>query len=254
MFLRSLFSKSDSISSPLIITHIKQRHIPCLVPIENIEPDLKKEIAQSQYQVGRAILSNPHSIVLSERCYCDLTPKIYHDAAAKGEPLYRQIQDTFILGFPSSFADMTPLQTDLLIEHGAPKILFDLGLITHVYKTISNAEYEFLVETFRYGKMHDDLLYRQREERAIHWARIASITSGNKNVLLVYGAAHDFEPLIAKYAKQNIAFYKNIYTTKPIADDENKKNIAGIYPTEIKYADELKHPSKADSPPTQRMI
>jgi hypothetical protein len=253
MFLRSLFSKSYSISSPLIITHVKQRHSDHLIPIENIEPDLKKEIAQSQYQVGSAIMSNPHSIVLSERCYYDLTPKIYHDAVTKGEPLYRSIQDTFLIGFPSSFSDMTPLQTNLLIEHGAPKILFYLGLITHVYKTMNNAEYEFLVETFRYGKMHDDLIYRQREEQAIHWARIASITSGNNNVLLVYGAAHDFETVIAKYVKQNITFYKNIYTTKPIADDENKRIIAGIYPSEIIYADELKHPSKTDSPLTQRM-
>lgn len=241
------YKKRNKIS----IMHVQQIHKPRFCKEEDIPKEIE-EVAYSQYHVAKVILENKDAIVLKESLIQDLSPVEFKQASSNimlvpsfmkhifpsGIPsaftdltpfqetkqlssdtisISLFMKRTFPSGIPSAFTDLTPFQKVTLLEFGGTFVLFYLGLLTHVYKTISKDENCYLDARIATGELH--LMMEPRERLAIHWAKQAALKSDKNKILLIYGVVHDFEHLISKLNDPKVVFSKKFLTSMPTIPD-----------------------------------
>lgn len=196
--LSSLFPESA-----VKITHVKQCHI---FP-DATNRQKEEEIAPSQFLVAKTIMKNKDSIVVDEGINEDHTPEHYQQTKSNALSFYHVVRHLFPRGMPDNYSELTAVQKIFLAENGASILLFYFGKISHIYKAHSEIESKENDELYRTGK---DIIFFPREKQAIYWSKKASIQGNNKKILLVYGAAHDFEEAIEKANIPGVIFDTSI--------------------------------------------
>lgn len=197
--VRSLSSRS---SQPVYVTHVQQLHMPR----HNADKDTLEHIAHSQFHVARAIIDHPNAAVVQEDHYTDLTPK--HANENRFVPLTHRL---FPQGLPHKFQELTNTQKEFLAKMQGATTLFYLGKLSHIYKSASEAEAKRINSGIAIGRL--DLIFEAREKLALLWAKKAAADAKKQDVLLVYGAGHDFHSCVDRLKIPSVIFKKSISTT-----------------------------------------
>lgn len=217
-------SKAPKIS----IIHLQQQHQPPFT--KTISPEIQEAVAYSQYHVAMRILEHKKAIVLKESLYEDFNPTIFAELSRKDPQLFSSVKKIFPNGIPSSFDELKPSQKTTFVTHGGSEILFYLGYLTHIYKTSSKEECKLVDDGI--AKKDENLatlMFETREKQALHWAQQAAIESGKTQILLVFGAGHDFTSRISELKDSTIAFEKTIDTTIPRSTRDKRSDPAEPY-------------------------
>ncbi len=203
-------SKNEKIN----ITHIQQMHKPPFV--ENISLSIQEMVAYSQYNVAQYILESKDSIVLMEGLSEDYDSKKF-ESCLENSPTIPYIMGSFPEGIPNSFSELTPVQKELLVSYGAPVILFFLGNLEAVYKTADikqSQSVKSVITSFLKSKtdFEETSFFETVETNALKWAKHAALQTHKNEILLIYGATHDFEKRLSKLNDSNFVFKAKIFT------------------------------------------
>jgi hypothetical protein len=212
-------------STPIFITHLKQIHN--LNGTRFLSHTAYEKIAFSQFGTAQAILQDlkeNKSIVLVEGLNQDLSPLEMSITKAE-EALY-----IFPQGLPKNYLELNDQQKYFLVTVGGAYTLYYLNQLPNIYKTLTPEEDKEIREKLEYENLpkmlskiynpsgnafypeFDILINEKRELAALKLAEKAAIETGNPNVILVFGAAHNFEKRIKFLSNPFIVFNKNIET------------------------------------------
>lgn len=194
------------------ITHVKQTHMPPAgIEVTKTEKD---DVAYSQFNVCRAIIANPDALVVQEGLHENYTPEL----VSKNQNTVRAKQ-VFSNGIPEHYEELNSEQKDYLARRTGPVTLFDLGILSHIYKSIGKVESDQINALIAAG--HFNVIYAARERLAIKYAKEAakSAAEQNVNILLVFGGVHDFASRIQSSADGDNLFYSG-YIETSLHDDE----------------------------------
>jgi hypothetical protein len=175
-------------------------------PLYDGRPDRTEQVARSQHEVATLIQSHPELEIFEEDLFEDLTPEkrqeLLKTPSSRAVASIRLFPD----GIPSDFAALDAAQREHLAREGASKVLFHVGKLPRVRKTISRAEsrridaaiearMDYLGPMARRHPLRDpeltDLIVRQREALA-HAELSLFLGTSDRRTLLVYGAHHQF--------------------------------------------------------------
>jgi len=213
------------------ILHVAQSHgDPVKSFDEHIESDglkvaikLLDKIVQAQLKVVQTIKKYSNIPVVNEGCDRTLSHPLTDDIAIQ---LSDVIKEIFPQGIPEKLDSLTYVQKRLLYDYGAPFLLFMLGQITTLYRSCDEdgelAEAEKHLSSIKNDNYYNkllDILDVPREKEAIQYAieaiyldnnKINTTCLPNRQVLLVYGSAHNFkrhciEPYLSQYGLLDIA-------------------------------------------------
>lgn len=169
------------------------------------KPGLFEEVARSQFLAARYIRANPNMPVLQEGATVDQSSLRDVDIITK---IY------FPNGFPDSYEELTSEQKEHLYEFGAARIMFGLGVIPALYKSIHESVGEAfdkkIEKKLAKGKYYDQIDYVsiKREKEAIECAKEAAIerygNAKDAEVIVVFGRAHNFKPLCAEQGIEHL--------------------------------------------------
>jgi len=187
-------------------------------PIKNIiEGEQFEAIAYSQFHVAKAILDNPQAKVISESLSqnyisADIN-KYFLKESSEAKELFRE-------GLPVDFASLSNKQKFFLVKNGGDLTLFFLGILSEIYQSIDQELGFGLYTLFAGGIQKPELLFSSRERAAIQKIKQVAekLEMEQVEILLVYGAAHDFENIIKSLKDDSIIFNKNIETTYSLPD------------------------------------
>jgi len=194
------------------ITHVKQLHMP----FRHADNSMLEHIAYSQYGVVRAILANPQAIVVQEEQHEDLTPKEIKDH--RFVPLAQRF---FPQGLPDKFDAMNKVQKEFLAKIKGANTLFYLGKLSHLFKSETKAEALRINSGIAVGRL--DFIFAPREKLALYWAKQAAMREFKPDVLLVYGAGHNFKAQIKQLNDPSIVYKKSINTLKITSESKEEK-------------------------------
>lgn len=177
------------------IIHITQQHNDGRFGLP--QPDVLDSTLRSQIQVGLAIKRNPGCPVLAESLYEDgLDASSLHDQ--------KTAKLVFKNGFPTSINGLNLPQKCYLYKYGAAKILFYLGEIPALYKSIHREIAEAIIEKAKAepsGYLSRSL-NAPREIEAMECAKEAALAHyeslDDATVIIVFGLLHDFKPYCDK--------------------------------------------------------
>jgi hypothetical protein len=181
-------------------------HYPQLHWRDEIESNPKQveAVAMSQFDLAHFILDHPELAVFVEGVAEDWTPQTLVENT-KSTQLCEQI---FPSGIPLEFNRLTPLQKLFIAREGAPQILFLMGKLPYIHRTIEPSDEDLIQSAIeqwsqKNGILSEEalnndptivsLIMHERERFAIR--QIQSFLhqrSDRQNTLLVYGGAHDF--------------------------------------------------------------
>lgn len=202
------------------IIHIKQRH---KLPFDiKTSPEFKESTVRSQFMVAQEIRKYPGCPIVAEGCSDDISDATSH--------LFSEVaQLVFPKGFPTNFDDLTTQQKDFLYDQGAAWVLFFLGKIPSIYKSIHKEAditlAQGVLEGFKAEKIYPSLnleaIACSKEAAIKHFNQLDGIT-----VILVYGYHHDFKPYCEKeeieYETINTVLDFHLGSSLPIMTDKDK--------------------------------
>jgi hypothetical protein len=163
--------------------HVQQMH-----SVDDLKPnkDLYEAVIHSQLAVAKAIKAHPECPVLLEALYEDGA----HDSAFPA--IHRKVQEKFPTGFRYEFQELSYSQKKLIYSKGAPRILFFLGEIPGLYKTIHKEEGIAIDRQIAAGLT--DGIFKPREEQAVLCVKEAAAKIDVSKFLVIFGSAHNFKP------------------------------------------------------------
>lgn len=206
----------ESKAEKIYITNVKFNH-PLPLDLFGIKsetpPEISDLIARSQFKTMQTILAHPGFIVVCECLYENATPEKLQELLSSPFSLASVVRMFFKNGvIPDTYDELTEVQKLVLSEHDGAMILFFLGKITHIYKSQTEAEWKLIEARIRAGDMSD--VMAPREILAINWCKQAAKESGNNQILLLFGAAHNFKERIALLNDPGVVFGGEIDTRK----------------------------------------
>lgn len=187
------------------VIHLAQTHRlpPDIKPL----PAFKESVIESQIKISAFIKANKDAAVMLESLYEDLTPGVRQEMLKKKISMAAVAEQIFPHGLPDTPTRLNELQRDFLYEYGAVQVMYYRGDIRHVHRSTSpeeQAKNEAAVKKCgpdRYGENWPLMIERDKELRALIFDARERIVidaaqqlkdKGEKKIILVYGAAHDF--------------------------------------------------------------
>lgn len=196
----------------ITLQHVKQAHD---LPGLQLDPMGKEAVSYSQYHVAKtilAILANRNAVVVAEGLE-DHTPESAKELKMNPMNMFRAAKSIFRKGIPDKFEELNALQKQFLVEVTAPRVLFFLDQLTHIYQTSSKEERKEL--EIALSKDDYSMVFEPRERQALFWAKQAAIKSGKNHILLIFGASHNFERHQDILSKEGIEIQMSIDTRNP---------------------------------------
>ncbi len=215
----SLKVLGDTMTNRIEILHVAQTHRDALRTLDEHKANggtgaarnLLDMVVQSQLKVAQLIKKHPNTPVVSESCGRTLSYPLTDEVSIQ---IHKKIKEIYSQGMPEKLESLTDVQKRLLYEYGAPFLLFFLGQIKTLYRS-SNEDGEVANAMKHMSSVKDsdnynellDILDEPREKEAIQHAIEAIYLDDLKNnttnlpnhqllnrqVLLVYGSAHNFK-------------------------------------------------------------
>lgn len=171
------------------VIHLAQMHaLPSRYKVK-LEADMIAQVLKSQFALIQHILCYKNTPVLVEG--------LSNNRNSDRGSMEKILQPIFPEGIPLTLDKFTPLQRDYLYQIGAPCLLYFLGKIDAIYRSIHPNAAEVI-----------HTIFDEREKEAMLCIEeVASL--GHTCILLVYGAGHDFSPYCAERGYQ----YERIETS-----------------------------------------
>jgi hypothetical protein len=178
------------------IIHLKQRHREIVNftknQVKSINSEYCERTAESQFLVAQEILKYPEAPIVFEGIHENLLLSSFcHKLCVEAKQIFPG-------GMPSNFHMLNPQQKKFLYWQSGPYTLLFLDLISGLYKSIREKTYIFIDNKLKNSPIQPDfykfIVYDLREREAMFCIKELISQYHCQTIILVFGAAHDFEP------------------------------------------------------------